>query len=531
MHNNSNSHSHHPVHRLIQKTISKLLIMFVILLSVSFAQALVDMRNSGFTRTWTDYASSDAPLLTIHRSYRSRSLFIGFFGFGWCSNYEDALDLSELNKGLITFKECGDGAGITYRKGKNKAHRSSNILTSFYTIGGAGGKLVQVRNGYLRHLANGHKQTFDQDGRFVRFENKNGKSITLQYDEKKCLSKVIDSQGKYLDFVCDKKSSQPKIKKITTYDGKTLLYNFHRLEDLIWVKLNKKKIFGYKYDSLHNMIRGTYQGGKKFRATYNEKRDWILSFTNEDGCIEKYTYEVSRSNPHARHRNKVKKYCKNKLVVTKEYSFWYKTRKDGEIYLSRMLIKIDDNLDSDTHYHSRFGLPISVQKLGRLVTYTYFSNGLVKIKKEGSNEVHFSYSKKTAQITHVEHFIVSKKGKKRKHYWARAQLVQGKRKRFFDSKGFDIKIKHDDKDRIVRIEDQANRVVYIEYDKISLRPKKLSSPHFGSLTISYRPNGQVNNIETRSKGKDRLIVTTQIIQTFNQFLRLVNYLDVEKIYI
>ena len=511
----------------IRTALLKLLTLLIVFCSTQVVQGLVDMKNSNFTRTWIDYKSNDSPLLRISRSYRSRTLFNGFFGFGWCSNYEDRLDL-DLDNQRLTFKECGDGQEIVYKKGKNKAQNSSSVIESFYPLGGGIDKVTRVRAGYLRLLSNGDKQKFDLRGNLVRFEKRDGNYIMVQYDKKKCLDKVIDNQGNYLNFSCKKN----KIEKIITYNGKKLTYRFHNFENLVFVKAGKKT-FKYKYDKLHNMVEGTYPDGrgKTFFTTYNSKRDWITSFKDARGCVEKYNYRISRSSPHLRHSNTVRKYCKKKLVVTKNYDFWYKKRKDGEVYLDRMRVKVNGRLESDTFYHAKFGLPISIKKQGRNIYYTYFPNGLVNVKKEGNNEYHFRYAKVGQQIIRMDHFVLDKRGKKRKHYWVESRLVRGKKKAVFDSRGFHLNINHDKRERISRIQDQAKRVVYIDYDKGSLRPKILRRPGFGSVRISYRSNGEINNIESSSKGDNKLIVTTQIIQIFNQFLELTTYLDLEKIYI
>ena len=507
-------------------TFTGLWIFLLLLCSSPFVQSMVDMRNSNFSRTWVDYESKGNPLLKVSRSYRSRSLFNGFFGFGWCSNYEDRLEVNP-EKNRLMFKECGDGQEVEYRKGKNKAQGSSSFVMSFYSVEGGISRIVKTKDGgYIRFLSNGDQQKFNSEGVFIRFENTYGNYIVVQYDKQKCLDKVIDNKGRYLDFTCKKN----KIGKITTHDRKRMTYQFRKYENLTLVKVDKR-VFKYRYDKLHNMEQGTYPDGKTtFSATYNSERDWIKSFTDGQGCVEKYDYRVSKSSPLLRHSNTVKKYCKNKLVIRKNYDFWYKKRKN-KLYLSRMRVRVDGLLESDTSYHSEFRLPASIKKPGRKVTYSYFPNGLVKIKKEGKNEYHFGYGKKSRKIERMDHFVIDKKGRRKKYYWVAAKVVKGKRRAIFDSRGFHLSIRNDEKGRISQLADQAKRVVHITYDKDSFRPDILRRPGMGSVRISYRANGEIKDIESNAKGDDKLIVTTQILQIFNQFLELNNYLDLGKIYI
>ena len=65
--------------------------------------------------------------LSIKRTYNSRSLYNGFFGFGWCSNLETRL--SELPDGSIKVVECGGGMEIFYHL-KNKVPNVSLYVNS-----------------------------------------------------------------------------------------------------------------------------------------------------------------------------------------------------------------------------------------------------------------------------------------------------------------------------------------------------------------------------------------------------------------
>ena len=50
---------------------------------------IVDTRSAGYSKTFVDFRSPGTGfLLTAERTYNSRSLYNGLFGFGWCSNLE-----------------------------------------------------------------------------------------------------------------------------------------------------------------------------------------------------------------------------------------------------------------------------------------------------------------------------------------------------------------------------------------------------------------------------------------------------------
>jgi len=62
-----------------------------------------------------------ATISKIVRTYNSRSLFSGMFGFGWCSDFETSMEVNA--EGNIKVKECGGGMGsyiLTSRKSPAK---------------------------------------------------------------------------------------------------------------------------------------------------------------------------------------------------------------------------------------------------------------------------------------------------------------------------------------------------------------------------------------------------------------------------
>ena len=91
----------------------RFLLVAAAFLSLQQAHALVDMKNANYTNTWIDM---DVPGtgydLKVIRTYNSRTLFNGMFGFGWCSDFETSMEI--LPEGNIKVTECGAGAEVTY---------------------------------------------------------------------------------------------------------------------------------------------------------------------------------------------------------------------------------------------------------------------------------------------------------------------------------------------------------------------------------------------------------------------------------
>jgi hypothetical protein len=78
--------------------------------SSSVAFAIVDMKSANFSDNWTDLTVPGVGYdLRVNRSYNSRSLFNGLFGFGWCSDYETKIEVTPESNLKLT--ECGGGMG------------------------------------------------------------------------------------------------------------------------------------------------------------------------------------------------------------------------------------------------------------------------------------------------------------------------------------------------------------------------------------------------------------------------------------
>ncbi|MDE0092020.1 MAG: DUF6531 domain-containing protein, partial [Oligoflexia bacterium] len=96
----------------------KILLLFTLFILPLGSLAIVDTRSAGYSKTFVDFKTDDLNYpLEIKRTYNSRSLYNGLFGFGWCSNLETRLTV--LPDGMIKIVECGGGMEIFYQpKGK-----------------------------------------------------------------------------------------------------------------------------------------------------------------------------------------------------------------------------------------------------------------------------------------------------------------------------------------------------------------------------------------------------------------------------
>jgi len=517
----------------------------------SISYGLVDMRNANYSETWIDLDISGAGYnLKVQRTYNSRSLFNGMFGFGWCSDFETSLDVTVDNTLKLT--QCGDGFETVYMPANGsvdpkdsvskiitKLKSSNSRLTQNYLknlsqklmddrrlrdkyseelgLEGKTGKSLYLANGrgpdsielkdnhYIRKLPGGEIQEFDATGRLTELKDANDNYIKFSYNSEG-LSSVTDNTGKKLTFSY---YSNKKVKKIVGPNNTNVSYEFKNQNDLYMVKNAWGNAYKYAYDELHNLVDIQFPDKTNKKLSYDVNKDWVTSFTDRDGCREEYKYELSKKDPKNHYWSTVLKKCKGKIVSRGHYEFWYKTNpKKGDVYLYRVLTKQNGNTN-DVVYHPDFAKPISVTQNGKTVRYDYDSKtGLLSSRKEKGSLVKFEYDntcKKVSKVRAGKLVTVF-------NYDQDCNLSLAK-----NTKGQVVSLKYDRHGRIASLIDQAKKRVNITYDERFSKPKRVERPGIGTIEVQYKSSGEVDKVESPNGA----LVAKQVASSFNTLLEIV----------
>lgn len=541
----------------------KRLLFALILTSATSAFALVDMKNANYTNTWTDMEVPGPGYdLKVTRTYNSRSLFNGMFGFGWCSEFETQMEV--LPEGNIKVKECGDGVSIVYSprelnradidktindiitkmKAEKKVGQTEAVFNDLRTklfeddekrseLARQYGIAVPVKEGtkffangkelehfvfqktfYTRNLADGSAQRFNLEGRLIAQYDKNGNFLKFTY-EKDLISQIEDNNSRRLSF---KYYPNKKVQKITGPNGLLSEYRFANLDDLNMVKNAWRNVYAYDYDELHNLTKATWPDKTFISLKYDKKNDWVIGFTDRDKCVETYGYEMSANDPRNHYWSTVKKVCEgNKVVAENRYEFWYKQRADGQYFLQRVLTSISGNT-TDIVYHEIFGKPVSIRRNADRVTYEYYADGQVKSKATTNSKMAFLYDDASKKVSEVSITMSDEKGKEvskrttQFKYDPKGNLTYAQ-----NSDGQKITMTYDNRGRIATITDQAKKLVKIEYEERFGKPWIVTRPGLGTIKVSYKPNGEIQNVES----KEGPSVAMQVASTFNNLLDII----------
>ncbi len=531
------------------------------------AHALVDMNNASYSNTWIDMEVPGSGYdMRIIRAYKSRTLYNGIFGFGWCSNFETKLDAT--SEGNIKISECGDGQEIIYSareltkkdvdntitqiiakmKADPKVKSSSpdyfkklavqlvedadermqlsqqySVVvpvkegTKFMANGKEVENVVLTKTFYTRNLPDGSYQRFDLQGRMTHMYDKNGNFLKFEYD-KDLLKELEDNNARKLTF---KYYPNKKIKQITGPNGLNSEYKYSSQEDLIWSKNMWAKrdvdFYTYEYNEFHNMTKATWPDKTFAIIRYDNLKDWVMGYTDREKCVENYKYEFSPNDPKFHYWSSVTKVCGKETVANNRYEFWHKQLPSGQVILSRVLTSVNGSTN-DITYHDTFGKPISIKKNNDKISFDYYADGLIKYKASQQAKMEFTHDPVNKKVASVKTSFYNEKGK----------TVSSRQTTFkYDSKGNltyaentdgqKVTMSYDEKGRISSILDQAKKVVKIDYEDRFGKPNVVSRPGLGTIKVSYKPNGDISKVDS----PEGQTVASQVASTFNNLLDVI----------
>lgn len=548
---------------MMNRALSSLLLL---LFSLN-AFAIVDMNSASYSNLWTDLEVPGSGYdLKVVRAYKSRTLFNGMFGFGWCSPFETKLE--PTSEGNLKITECGDGQEIIYspreimRKdventisliiAKMKADSRNKLSADYYkklsedlieddmrrsdlaaqykiavpikegTRFMANGREVENvvfnKNFYTRNLPDGSYQRFDLQGRVTHSYDKNGNFIKYEY-EKDLLVSVEDNNLRKLFF---KYYPNKKVRQVTGPNGLSTEYKYNSQEDLIWNKnawaRNDSEVYTYEYNEFHNMTKATWPDKTFISIKYDNIKDWVVGFTDRDKCVENYKYEFSPTSPRYHYWSSVTKTCGKEVVAKNRYEFWHKALPSGEVVLTRVLTSVNGST-TDVNYHPILGKATSIKKNNNVINFEYYPDGLVKSKESNDVRLEYTHDPVTKKVATVKNSALNAKGKVVSivttsfKYDAKGNLSYAE-----NSDGQKITMTYDTKGRIATITDQAKKLVKIDYEERYGKPSVVTRPGLGTIKVSYKSNGEIAKVDS-SEGP---IVAAQVASTFSNLLDIIS---------
>jgi YD repeat-containing protein len=297
------------------------------------------------------YKISSIDIKEIRRTYNSRSIYAGIYGFGWCSNLEKSLNI--LSTQEIIFKDCDLESPFVLTD-------ENNLLKTRLYQNSINKEKIFFKNGtYTHYLNNGEIRIFNRTGQILSLVTTDGKRTQFIYS-RNTLSLVKSDWGDLRFYM----NHTGQVTKIESSSGGVSAFYTYEKEKLIQSTDTDKNTTSYEYDSLNNIIKVIYPDKTEENIVYNNDYDRVLKIELRNHCLEYYDFYSKNKDPLYQVSTLTRK-CDNKTIHQYIYEFWYKYRSDGLKYLERY--KIDQKTRTlDITYNPYDGNPIRILKNGKI---------------------------------------------------------------------------------------------------------------------------------------------------------------------
>lgn len=330
-----------------------MILSFHNLISFSFpVRAEVNMKNASFYHSWKDDLGSNKKH-NIIRTYNSRSLERGLFGFGWCSKFEEKL--RHISAQHIVISTChGDEHYIAlsnlnsptqFRNSKNQEDRIDVINGAYHVI--TKSPIGQFQLGQLRlaqsQTGKFRRRNFDRNGNLTFYSDPSDSgaaSFAIQYTAANIPKTLQFSDGDTFNILTD--SLTGRIQSIRSLDGTHVLRYLYTSSDLTAVRSHGRTGTIYQYDEAHNLVHAEGDEGS-ITMTYDQDHDWITSYRDSKACQETFSYmsssdtDVSSIPTHLSARG-IRR-CNTRIVHDLVYDFFYEQGPHGNAILRRATVQ------------------------------------------------------------------------------------------------------------------------------------------------------------------------------------------------
>jgi YD repeat-containing protein len=531
----------------------KKLMTLLVLLITTTAYAGVNLKNGNFYISYTDIVvPGSGKKLEITRTYNSKSTELGWFGFGWGSDYETHLEVSA--DGSVVVHENGAG-GKTRFTPKNKvdavaaAQKIIEAMKAKTTLTGksekdlldrlvgnaelrhayalnfgvktqlAAGTILysnqrglqqvqKLKSGYKRTLADGKEQIFDDTGKLVKINEQNNYSIDIAYNKSGKVETIKDNMAKQLYFEW---YPDGRVKHIWSAGDKKTAYKYNE-KDLVYSKDISGNEYNYTYKSNHYLTKIEYSDKTALEISYDPKTFFVATLKDRGGEETKYKYESDPKNPDFHYWTFVTKPGFDGKPVTNRYEYEIKNKPDGSLYTYRILTEVS-GVKTETIYSECCSLPLKIARGSHVTTFEYNEDGLLTKKSSTKGDfVNIEYNNDIKKISKV----VNNTGWTQFSYDAKGNLLKA-----VNSDGKAVLLVYDSNGKITKMVDNDSktknkRTLAFKYNSLG-KPVEIAMDTVGQINVSYDNYGEIKKVQSKAGHKMAL----QVTQAFQNLLSIV----------
>ena len=532
------------------KFFKAMVLTLIAMLMTVMVHAGVNLKNGNFYISYTDIVvPGGGKKLEITRTYNSKSTEVGWFGFGWGSEFETKLELSA--DGSIIIHEHGSGAKTRFtpktavdpvaastkivnemRKKTALSEKAASDLiqklannselrhtyavnfgvqasvapgTVLYSNDRGPQELQVTKEGFKRSHSDGRNDYFNPQGQLAKIADKSGYFVGFTYKEG-LLDSIKDSQAKQIYF-----SWYPDglVKEVWSAGDKKATYKYTET-DLVSSKDVGDNVYEYAYDKSHNLTEIRYSDKTKLKVSYDQKTFFVTQVIDRNSEDTKYQYGSDPKNPDDHYWTVVTKPGFDGKPVANRYEYEIKTTADGSRYTYRILTEIN-GIKTDTLFGEN-SLPIKIARGNHITNFEYNSNGLLTKKSSTKGDfVNIEYDDKINKIKKV----VNNEGSTDFEYDAKGNLVKAA-----NNQGKTVFLIYDSKGKISKMVDvesaSSRRTLNFKYNSLG-KPVEIEMEKVGKINVAYDNYGEIKKVESSAGHKMAL----QVTQAFQNLLTIV----------
>lgn len=536
----------------IMNITKRLGLFFAGVLALSAAHAGVNLKNGNFYISYTDIVvPGGGKKLEITRTYNSKSTEVGWFGFGWGSDFETRLLPSA--DGSVVIHEHGQGGKTRFtpktavngeaaakkiveamRKRTQLSEQAASQLTEklknnaelrhtyalqfkvqsqvavgtvLYSSDRGTQEVHVIKDGYKRVYPDGKSEFFNQKGDLTKISDKSGYSISFNWKDGK-LESIKDSQAKQIFFSW---YADGRAKQVWSAGDKKAEYKYQS-EDLVYTKDVGGNVYEYGYDRSHNMNEIRYSDKSKMVIKYEPKTLFVSEIQDRNGESTKYQYGNNPKAAEDHYWTTVTKKGFDGKPAANRYEYEIKTRPDGSRFTYRILTDIN-GIKTETIYSECCSLPLKIARGKHVTNFEYNGKGLLTKKSSTKGDfVKIEYDDVLNKIKKVS----NNEGLTEFTYDKQGNLVTAK-----NDKGKAVLLVYDSKGKITKMVDddkKANqrRILAFKYNALG-KPVEIEMEKVGKINVAYDNYGEIKKVDSSAGHKMAL----QVTQAFQNLLAIV----------
>lgn len=239
---------------------------------LDLSEEIVEPRSGSLYLAVTDLSQRAGALtLDVRRSLQRIPSPPGLLGTQWRLNWESRL--KKVGPDVVIYE---DAQAVRFSLDKATQHHRS----------AGGDDLTLAADRAVRARPNGTRETFDQQGRLIERDERNGNKFTLTYDAQGRLARIDAPYDNFLLFTTNK---QGRLTKVESSTGANVIYSYDgKQADAAQPDAALPVTYAYDAAGMLTSIEHPQLGATKFSYSVQgriSKRSWA------DGTSEQYAYD------------------------------------------------------------------------------------------------------------------------------------------------------------------------------------------------------------------------------------------------